>query len=90
MRIAEDLKLDFKDVLFRPKRSILDSRARVELMRECCFRHSGQQTRSIPIIAANMDTLGTFEMAQALARHHLHTALAALSALAAAARYPAI
>jgi GMP reductase len=75
MRIEEDLKLDFKDVLFRPKRSTLGSRAKVELLREYRYRHSGRTSTSVPIVAANMDTVGTFEMAAALARHHLHVAL---------------
>ncbi len=75
MRIEEELKLDFKDVLIRPKRSTLTSRSEVDISREFVFRHSGGKYRGIPIIAANMDTVGTFEMAQALARHTLATAL---------------
>ena len=75
MRIEEELKLDFKDVLFRPKRSTLGSRAKVELKRVYKYRHSGRQSESVPIIAANMDTVGTFEMAAALARHEMHVAL---------------
>lgn len=75
MRIEEELKLDFKDVLFRPKRSTLGSRAEVELTRQFRFRHSGRTSLSVPIIASNMDTVGTFEMAAVLARHQLHTAL---------------
>ncbi len=66
MRIEEDLKLGFKDVLIRPKRSTLKSRSDVELERQ--FTLNTQVRRSgVPIIAANMDTVGTFEMAQALA-----------------------
>ncbi len=75
MRIEEDLKLDFKDVLIRPKRSTLTSRSEADLAREFSFRHSGGKYRGIPIIAANMDTVGTFEMARALAGHRLATAL---------------
>ncbi len=75
MRIEEELKLDFKDVLFRPKRSTLGSRAKVDLVREYVFRHSGATSKSVPIIAANMDTVGTFEMAAALGRHGMHVAL---------------
>ena len=65
MRIEEELKLDFKDVLFRPKRSTLGSRAKVELKRDYTYRHSGRHSETVPIIAANMDTVGTFEMAAA-------------------------
>jgi len=75
MRIEEELKLDFQDVLIRPKRSTLTSRSEVDISREFVFRHSGRSYRGVPIIAANMDTVGTFEMAQALARHQLATAL---------------
>lgn len=75
MRIENDPKLDFKDVLFRPKRSTLDSRARVDLIREHKFRHVDRQASMIPIIAANMDTVGTIEMATALAGHDVMCAL---------------
>jgi len=75
MRIEEDLKLDFKDVLIRPKRSTLTSRSEVDISREYSFRNSAGKYRGIPIIAANMDTVGTFEMARALAGHRLATAL---------------
>ena len=64
MRIEEDLKLDFKDVLIRPKRSTLTSRSEVDISREYSFRNSGGKYRGIPIIAANMDTVGTVEMAR--------------------------
>jgi GMP reductase len=75
MRIEYETKLDFKDVLLRPKRSTLGSRANVDLIREHRFRHSPLRRPSVPLIAANMDTVGTFEMARALARHSIHTAL---------------
>ena len=75
MRIEEELKLDFQDVLIRPKRSTLTSRSEVDISREFTFRHSGRSYRGVPIIAANMDTVGTFEMARALSKHQLATAL---------------
>lgn len=65
MRIEEDLKLGFKDVLIRPKRSTLKSRSEVELERQFTFKHSGCSWSGVPIIAANMDTVGTFRMAEA-------------------------
>ncbi|XP_055768312.1 GMP reductase 1-like [Salvelinus fontinalis] len=67
-RIDVDVKLDFKDVLFRPKRSSLKSRSEVDLRRTFTFRNSKQSYHGIPIIAANMDTTGTFEMAQVLSK----------------------
>ena len=66
MHIDRDIKLDFKDVLIRPKRSALPSRAEVDIHRDFEFKHSGHQYHGIPVIAANMDTIGTFEMARAL------------------------
>ena len=75
MRIEQDLKLDFKDVLIRPKRSTLTSRSEVDISREFVFLHSKQKYKGIPIIAANMDTTGTFAMARAPAIHQLSVAL---------------
>lgn len=75
MRIESDLKLGFKDVMIRPKRSTLKSRSQVSLEREFKFLHSSTQWNGIPIMAANMDTVGTFEMATALAKHKLFTAI---------------
>lgn len=68
MRIEEDVKLDFKDVLIRPKRSTLASRKNVDIRREFTFRWSGKKFHGVPIIAANMDGVGTFAMAQAFAK----------------------
>ena len=75
MRIETDLKLGFKDVLIRPKRSTLRSRAQVNLEREFTFLHSKRQWHGTPVIAANMDTVGTFETAAALAEFGLLTAI---------------
>jgi GMP reductase len=75
MRIETDLKLGFTDVMIRPKRSTLSSRSLVSLDREFTFLHSNYKWSGIPIMAANMDTVGTFEMATALANHKLFTAI---------------
>lgn len=75
MRIEQELKLGFKDVLFRPKRSTLKSRSQVELTREFTFKHSGRQWAGTPVIAANMDSVGSFAMAKALAEHGVMTAV---------------
>uniref|UniRef100_A0A1A8GFN1 GMP reductase n=1 Tax=Nothobranchius korthausae TaxID=1143690 RepID=A0A1A8GFN1_9TELE len=74
-RIENDIKLDFKDVLLRPKRSTLKSRSEVDLMRSFTFRNSKGSYRGIPIIAANMDTVGTFQMALALHQFSVFTAI---------------
>jgi len=75
VRVESDLKLGFKDVLIRPKRSTLKSRALVDLNRTYTFLHSGREWTGVPVIAANMDTVGTFEVAEVLARHGLLTAI---------------
>lgn len=75
MRIEEDIKLDFKDVLIRPKRSTLRSRANVDLVRECKFLHSKFTWRGVPIVASNIDHTGTFAVAEVLAKHQLLTAI---------------
>ncbi|XP_074998855.1 GMP reductase 1 isoform X2 [Calonectris borealis] len=74
-RVDADLKLDFKDVLLRPKRSSLKSRSEVDLTRTFTFRNSKQTYTGIPIIVANMDTVGTFEMAVVMAKHAMFTAI---------------
>ena len=66
MKIENDIKLDFSDVLLRPKRSTLSSRSEVSLIREIKFIHSKQVWKGVPIIASNMDTIGTIEMLDSL------------------------
>ncbi len=75
MRIENDLKLGFRDVMFRPKRSTLKSRSEVILERTFSFLHSGRTWTGIPIMAANMDTVGTFAMARQLTPKKLFTVL---------------
>jgi len=75
MRIEYDIKLGFKDVMFRPKRSTLSSRSQVNLERTFIFKHNGTEWNGIPIMAANMDTVGTFEMALALFEKKMFTAI---------------
>ena len=75
MRIETGIKLGFKDVMIRPKRSTLKSRSKVNLERNIKFMHSEQSWNGVPIIAANMDTVGTFSMAKVLAESKLMTAI---------------
>lgn len=75
MNIENEIKLDFKDVLIRPQRSTLTSRSEVNLTRTFTFRHSQTTWTGVPIVAANMDTVGTFEMYGALSKHQILTAL---------------
>ena len=75
MRIEQEVKLDYKDVLIRPKRSTLRSRKQVSLERTYKFRNSHQEWTGIPIMAANMDGVGTFNMAYALSHLKLFTCI---------------
>jgi len=73
MRIETDLKLDFDDVLIRPKRSTLASRKDVDLHRTYNFLHGGSYLEGIPIMAANMDGVGELEVGEALSALDLFT-----------------
>ena len=75
MRIEQEIKLGFKDVMFRPKRSTLKSRSQVDLERTFTLHNSNIVWTGVPIMAANMDTVGTFEMALALYEHKIFTAI---------------
>ena len=75
MRIENDPKLDFRDVLIRPKRSTLGSRAHVDVNRTFRFAHTGKDWTGFPLIAANMDVVGTMAMARALLKHGAMVAL---------------
>ena len=74
MKILEDTKLDYSDVLIRPKRSVLESRKDVDLNRTFTFKN-GMKWTGVPIVAANMDTTGTIAMGKSLARHNMITCL---------------
>lgn len=75
MRVEQELKLGFNDVLIRPKRSTLRSRKDVSLVRSYTFRNSGCKWSGVPLMVANMDTTGTFEMATTLTNEKIITCL---------------
>ena len=84
MQIENEIKLDYSDVLIKPKRSTLKSRKDVDLKRIMYFRNYSPDFpdnvraigfRGIPIMAANMDGVGTFEMADFLAVQEMFTCL---------------
>ena len=75
MLISDDIKLDYSDVLIRPKRSTLKSRKEVDLIRTMSFKNSEQIYQGTPIMASNMDGVGTFEMADELAKLNIFTCL---------------
>lgn len=75
MRLEDDVKLDYNDVLIRPKRSTLTSRKEVDLRRKFTFKHAPIKFYGVPIMASNMDTTGTFEMARALHKQCMFTCI---------------
>lgn len=74
MKIEQDTKLDYNDVLIRPKRSTLMSRSQVNLERTIRFPISKQTWTGIPIMCANMDTIGTYEMYKVFSQYKIITA----------------
>ena len=75
MKILDDIKLDFSDVLLVPKRSEYSSRSEVSLNREIKFKYSPYVWSGVPIMVSNMDTTGTIEMALELQKHKVITCL---------------
>jgi len=75
MRIEEEIKLDYSDVLFRPKRSTLKSRSEVNLNRKYKFKYSKLNWEGVPIIASNMDGVGEIEVGKKLTSFKMMTAL---------------
>jgi len=73
--VETEVKLDFKDVLIRPKRSSISSRSQVSVERSFTFTNSKQTWTGCPLIAANMDTIGTFQVAEVLAKRKCITAV---------------
>ena len=76
MLIEDDIKLDYSDVLIRPKRSRLTSRFNVEMNRKYTFYHSKKSWTGVPVMASNMDTTGTFPMHNKLSAHGMVTCIA--------------
>lgn len=74
-KIESEVKLDFHNVLIRPKRTALNSRSEIELDRTFKFKYSNVEWYGKPIIAANMSTTGTFEIYNILSKHNIITAL---------------
>lgn len=73
MNISTDIKLDFNDVLIKPKKSSLKSRSEVNLIREFHFPNTHQKWKGIPIIASNMDSIGTLSMYHSLKNFNILT-----------------
>ena len=75
MRLDNEIKLDYKDVLLKPKRSTLSSRRDVDMTRSFTFRHTGETYECCPIIASNMDGVGTFSMAKVIQDYKMMTTI---------------
>ena len=75
MKILDDIKLDYSDVLLLPKRSPYSSRSEVHLERIFKFKYSPLTWTGVPIMVSNMDTTGTVEMARSLQQHKVMTCL---------------
>ena len=75
MRINNEPKLNFEDVLLQPKRSTLTSRKDVDMTRKFTFRNSGKTMNFTPIFASNMDGVGTFSMAKVLQEYKMMTVI---------------
>lgn len=75
MKILDDIKLDFSDVLLLPKRSDYSSRSQVSLERTFKFKYSTETWTGVPIMVSNMDTTGTIEMAIEMQKHKVLTCL---------------
>lgn len=75
MKLESEILLDFSDVLIKPAKSTLTSRKEIDLRRTYNFKHSGLEWTGVPIMAANMDGVGTTEMAITLEQHEMFTCL---------------
>ena len=75
MRLDNEIKLDYKDVLLKPKRSTLSSRRDVEMTRSFTFKNSGETYECCPILASNMDGVGTFSMAKVIQEYKMMTTI---------------
>lgn len=75
MRLDNEVKLDYKDVLLKPKRSTLSSRRDVEMTRSFTFKNSGETYECCPILASNMDGVGTFSMAKVIQEYKMMTTI---------------
>lgn len=73
MKIENDIKLDFSDVLIRPKRTTMSSRSEVNLVREFTFPYSPIKWSGIPIMTSNMDTISTVQMYLEISKHKMIT-----------------
>ena len=72
--VLENTKLDFDDVLLVPKRSDISSREDIILERNFKFKYSPYHINCVPIIAANMDNIGTHKVANVFDNYAMRVA----------------
>ena len=75
MHLDTEIKLNYDDVLLKPKRSTLSSRRYVDMTRTFTFRNSKESYTCCPIVASNMDGVGTFSMAKVLQDYKMMTVI---------------
>ena len=75
MKFEDGIKLDFDDVLIRPKRSTLSSRSGVDIRKEYEYLNAPVRELVVPVVAANMDTVGTMEMSDSLHDYNMQPCL---------------
>ena len=75
MHLDTEIKLNYDDVLLKPKRSTLSSRKNVDMTRTFTFRNSKESYTCCPIVASNMDGVGTFSMAKVLQEYKMMTVI---------------
>lgn len=75
MKISQDVKLGFDDVMIVPRRSNIQSRSEVDLIKSFQFYHSPRKLNCIPVICANMASIAGANMAKELAKQDYITCL---------------
>ena len=75
MHLDTEIKLNYDDVFLKPKRSTLSSRRDVDMTRTFTFRNSKESYTCCPIVASNMDGVGTFSMAKVLQEYKMMTVI---------------
>ena len=73
MKIYDNIHLDYNDVLIKPANSNIYSRKDVDLIKKIYFPMSNQTWEGVPIIASNMDTIGTYEVYKILSKYKILT-----------------
>lgn len=71
MRLEQDIKLDFNDVLLKPKRSTIKSRSEVDLTRTFKFKNSEKIWSGVPLISSNMTSVTNLVVIDIMRQHSM-------------------